>query len=178
MIIQQQKNMNRRYRTPTRSATSGGIPPDSENVRITTCNIEGVRSNTSFLQLLTQESHIVCLQEHFLWECQASILYSILPDHNNLTRCHDSNEPLIGFKLPRGRSGVAIVWQKHWNSQIQKLPDGNERVIAILIWSNVDVCLINVYMPTMDKDFSYEYGECLDIIHNIATKYQNTHAVI
>ena len=33
-------------------------------------------------------------------------------------------------------------------------------------------------MPTMDKDSSYEYGECLDLIHNIATKYLNTHAII
>ncbi|CAC5397677.1 unnamed protein product [Mytilus coruscus] len=30
----------------------------------------------------------------------------------------------------------------------------------------------------MDKDSSYEYGECLDLIHNIATKYLNTHAII
>ncbi|CAG2209141.1 unnamed protein product [Mytilus edulis] len=166
------------HRTATRSASSGGNPPNRENIRITTCNIEGVRSNTSFLQLLSEDSHIVCLQEHFLWDCQSNILHSILLDHDNHTRCHDTNEPLSGFKLPRGRAGVSILWPKQWNSQIQKLPDGNERVIAILISSDVDVCLINVYMPTMDKDSSYEYGECLDLIHNIATKYLNTHAII
>ncbi|CAC5425418.1 unnamed protein product [Mytilus coruscus] len=171
-------NRDEPHRTTTRSASSGGNTPYRENIRITTCNIEGVRSNTSFLQLLSQDSHIVCLQEHFLWDCQSNILHSILPVHDNHTRCHDKNEPLSGFKLPRGRAGVSILWPKQWNSQIQKLPDENERVIAILISSDVDVCLINVYMPTMDKDSSYEYGECLDLIHNIATKYLNTHAII
>lgn len=46
------------------------------------------------------------------------------------TRCSDFTEPLSGFNLPKGKSGVAIVWPKQLSSRIKTLEEGNERIIA------------------------------------------------
>ena len=74
-------------------------------VDIVTGNIEGVKSNTSFLQSLATNNRISCIQEHFLWDFETDFLCKILPNFDNLTRCYDSNDPLDGSKLPRGQGG-------------------------------------------------------------------------
>ena len=72
-----------------------------------------------------------------------------VPNMINHTRCHDVNEPISNFQIPRGRGGGAILWPKAWDSHVKKLEDGNERIIAIEIQTmNKPTCLVNVYMPT------------------------------
>ena len=95
-------------------------------------------------------------------------------------RCSDQNEPISGFKLPRGKGGVAIFWPNLWSSRIKKLSDGNERIIAIEIQGQVKICLINVYMPTNNSSVNshLEYTECLDILHNMISKFRQTHKMI
>ena len=83
-----------------------------------------------------------------------------------------------GFKLPKGRGGVSILWPLHWSNRIKKLSDGNERVIAITISASTNICLINAYMPTNGTDSHTEYSECLDIIFDIIDRYQNSHKII
>ena len=93
-------------------------------------------------------------------------------------RCHDHLEPLSGIKLPRGRGGVAILWPDMWSSRIKRLDEGNERVIAVTVAASRPICLINAYMPTQDTGSQVEYSECLDILHSIFTKFQETYDVI
>ena len=77
----------------------------------------------------------------------------ISTEWDNHTRCHDSNEPLDGSKLPRGQAGVSILWPKQWSSNIKKLSTGNERIVAITLTSNYNVCIINAYLPTHDSGY-------------------------
>jgi hypothetical protein len=90
----------------------------------------------------------------------------------HLVRCHDTYEPLSGFKLPRGQAGVSISWPSDWSGKVKQLLDGNERIIAI---TKVNICIINAYLPTHGTNSSEEYRECLDIIHNIIQKYRESH---
>ncbi len=87
---------------------------------------------------------------------------------------------LSGIKLPKGRAGVAILWPESWAKCVKRLPDGNERIIAIEISGAKPVCLVNTYMPTNNSAVSSheEYQECLDIIHTMIAKYGQTHEVI
>lgn len=39
---------------------------NDKGIKLATCNIEGVRSNTPFLQTLCEQNDIICLQEHWL----------------------------------------------------------------------------------------------------------------
>ena len=94
-------------------------------------------------------------------------------------RCSDQNEPISGFKLLRKRR-CSYFWPKLWSSRMKKLSDGNERIIAIEIQGQVKICLINVYMPTNNSSvYSHlEYTECLDILHNMISKFRQTHKMI
>jgi hypothetical protein len=55
--------------------------------------------------------------------------------------CHDTNDPLNGFRLPRGQAGVAILWPQEWNGRIKRLKLGNDRIIAITVASSSGICL-------------------------------------
>jgi hypothetical protein len=91
----------------------------------------------------------------------------------HLVRCHDTYEPLSGFKLPR----VPISWPSDWSSKVKQLLDGNERIIAITIATKVNICIINAYLPTHGTNSSEEYRECLDVIHDIIQKYHESHVI-
>ena len=95
-------------------------------------------------------------------------------------RCSDQNEPISEFKLPREKGGLAIFWLNLWSSRIKKLSDGNERIIAFEIQGQVKICLINVYMTTINSSVNshLEYTECLDILHNMISKFRQTHKMI
>ncbi|CAC5376464.1 E3.1.11.2 [Mytilus coruscus] len=76
------------------------------------------------------------------------------------------------------KRGVPYYGQIHGLITVKKRKDGNERVIAMLITTSQDICIINAYMPTCNTDSQYEYRECLDIIFDIIQKYQETHKII
>ncbi|MES9880886.1 MAG: reverse transcriptase family protein [Sedimenticola sp.] len=162
-------------RTPTPNGDS-----NTETIKVTSFNVEGCRTNASYLQTLQSKTSIICLQEHFLWDFQSNELKLILPDYDNFVRCHDTSDPLTGSKIPKGQAGVAILWPRAWSPYVKSLPDGNNRVVAVSFNARKKICLVNVYMPTNNPSVnsSEQYLECLDIIHNIMEKYQHDHEII
>ena len=151
---------------------------DKDILNIATCNIEGIKSNTVYLQSLQHENTVICIQEHFLWDFEKNCLQSVMPTLSYHIRWHDYLEPLSGFKLPRGRGGVAILWPKVWSSKVKRLDEGNERIVVITIAASKPICFINAYLPTQDSGSHTEYLECLDILHSIFMKYQGTYQAI
>ena len=63
---------------------------------------------------------------------------------------------------------------------MKRLNEGNERVIAIEIKGQEDICIVNVYMPTSNSSTNshLEYLECLDILHGIVMKYRQSHKFV
>lgn len=103
----------------------------------------------------------------------------LVPHMENYTRCHDCNEPVSNFQVPRGQGGIAILWPKEWDKYIKKLNDGNERIMAVEIQSsNKPTCLINAYLPTKMSNSDQAYQENLDIMQAIIDKYEDTHSII
>jgi exonuclease III len=156
-------------------------PPEriqQKRLRLITCNIEGIKSNSAYVNSLNMENTILCLQEHFLWDFQRNEMKKLVPNMGNYTICHDTNDPLNGFKLPRGQAGVAIHWLQEWNGRIKRLKPGNERIIAITVASSPEICLINAYLPAQNTNSQVEYSECLDVIFDIIVKYQNQYQII
>ena len=88
-----------------------GRNPDKETLSVATYNIEGLKSNTVYLQSLQHENTVICIQEHFLWDFKKNFIQSIMPTLSYHIRCHDHLEPLSGFKLPRGRGGCHFMAQ-------------------------------------------------------------------
>ena len=57
-------------------------------------------------------------------------------------RCHDSNENMSNSHIPRGQSGVAILWSITLSDTISKLDVGNERILAIEIEFDHKICIL------------------------------------
>ena len=126
------------------------------------CNIEGIKSNIAYLHSLQLSKTALCLQV-------GTFKSTNLPNYSHQWEmlCHDTNDPLSGSQLSKGQAEVAILWPKEWNSQVKHLKMEKERVIAVTITSNVNICLINAYLPTQGPDSQFEHTECLDIIFDI-----------
>ena len=84
----------------------------------------------------------------------------------------------VGFSLPRDKGGVSILWPIAWRSNTKRLDNGNERIVATELLSDVKMCLVSVYLtsnnPSADSQTEYR---CLDILHDILMKYRSSHKV-
>ena len=69
-------------------------------LKITTLNIENLNTNRVLLSQLLQKNDIVCIQEHWLFSFEKSVLEEFAQSCGFLTmiKCSDENEP-IGQKL-------------------------------------------------------------------------------
>ena len=62
---------------------------------------------------------------------------------------------------------------------IRRLPDGNNRIIAIEIGTESrQLCIVNCYMPTLDTGSAAQYLEHLDVLQSILDRYSATHQII
>ena len=83
------------------------------------------------------------------------------------------------FNLPRGKGGVAIAMKKKYSHPIDELPDGNERILAIVMKHPINLCIICGYMPTNNSSDSYiVYLERLNVIKCIIAKYSASHSIL
>lgn len=142
--------------------------------------MEGIKSNIAFLQELAKDKNqIISLQEHWLWDFEKDFFNKNFPLHNFYHRCHDTEDPITNFKAPRGQAGVAFLWPRSLDDHIQKLPEGNNRILALkLELDSREVCLINAYMPTMNTGSDTKFREHLDIITFIIEKYDHLKPIL
>ena len=148
-------------------------------LKITTLNIENFNTNKVLLSQLLQKNDIVCIQEHWLFSFEKSVLEEFAQSCGFLTmiKCSDENEP-IGPKLrPRGKGGVCVMWKSGLDEVINQQPDGGERFAVIEVFGSL--CIINVYLtargtPNSDTEFQEQLAEITEII----TKFRTTHEII
>ena len=77
------------------SRRAGRIATKScKGLSIDTCNIEGAKTNTPFLQQLCKDNDIICLQEHWLWECQNHEMRLLVTNKDFSIRSSDFNETI------------------------------------------------------------------------------------
>lgn len=70
------------------------------------------------------------------------------------------------------------MWSNKLSDKVTKLNVGNERVIAMEIDLGQKFCLINTYMPTNKQGSEHAYRECLDVLHDIISRYEHSHNII
>ncbi|XP_053376405.1 uncharacterized protein LOC128547494 [Mercenaria mercenaria] len=64
------------------------------------------------------------------------------------------------------------------SDRVTKLNVGNERIIALELGFGQKLCLINTYMPTNKQESEPAYRECLDVLHDIVSRYEQSHNII
>lgn len=130
-------------------------------------------SNTEYALHLMRHCDILCLQEHWLLNYEKKLIAEIFPEFEHSIKCTDDKHPDLPMQRRRGSGGTAIIWRKSIDHLIEVIPDGSDRVLAAYIsLSNLPLLIVNTYMPTMGcKD--PEYGETLDEVHELLTKYDD-----
>jgi exonuclease III len=59
------------------------------------------------------------------------------------------------------------------------MDEGNSRIHVIQIDTNASpICLINVYMPSNNKEMDCEYTDMISQLSEVIEKYRNTHEIV
>ncbi|CAG2199199.1 unnamed protein product [Mytilus edulis] len=151
-----------------------------EDIIIGTLNVQNVKSNALYIKNLLRDVHVICIQEHWLFNAEKKIIAEITENSGYIAKSVDDNDdPDFNISMKRGYGGVAIIWKKEINENIKELIDGGNRIQAIHIQQgDKPICLINVYMPSDSKNADIEYKDTLAQIDEMIEKYKDTHEII
>ena len=119
--------------------------------------MEGLRSNIEYVLKLMSGLDILCIQEHWLFAYEVSILQDLLGESYSYSiRCADDDSPIIPTLRPRGQGGVMIMWRQEVDHCIMALNDGTNRNLPIGIKQDRNyMVLLNSYMPTSGSQDCY-----------------------
>lgn len=157
-----------------------GPATDKAGISIASINIENIKSNVEYLKQLLEKHSIVCIQEHWLYSFEKTLIDDMIPDCSYAMKCSDDDSPISHKHKPKGVAGVAILWRKEFDHAIQTLPDGSSRLNII----QVNTCdrpliLINTYMPAEGShDKEANFSSILDEIYEITEKYSADNTII
>ena len=129
-----------------------------------------------FLEKLLKQNDIVYIQEHWLYNFDKHNLDMFCNDHgfDCFLKCLDDIDPLSPLQRPRSRGGTGILWRKSLSRNIKVLPDGSDRICAIVCESRAYgyICILNVYLPCRGyKDSDDRFLNALDELREIMIKY-------
>ena len=130
-------------------------------------------SNTEYAMHMMKDCDILCMQEHWLLNYESHLIDEIFPDCNYSIKCVDDGHPDLPMQRRRGSAGVVTLWKRNMDQWMEAIPDGSDRILAVIVSSSErPLLIINSYMPTMgSKD--PDYGDTLDEIHELLAKYRN-----
>ena len=122
---------------------------------------------------------IICIQEHWLYKFQQPELYGLFPNTRWAVKSVDDNDHIPPKYRPRGQAGVACAWHPHIDHLIKILPDGSDRLLALLIKSHPKpIVLVNTYMPAAGTHTGIRYSDIIDEVHEVLQKYRHNHHVL
>ena len=115
-----------------------------------------------------------------MWDFQLKEISKLSVSHEAYARACDTMDHIPPIRWSRGHGGVAIFWNKKLNPFMNKLDDGNERIIAVELSTGCDKwCIICVYLPTQGGSIALDQlADCLDALYVIMCKYSATHSVV
>ena len=139
---------------------------------ITGWNIRYFFTSSFELSDIFQNSDIICLSEHCLFEEQKTLLLEYSSDHDGIVVC--SNDNLDFMDGRQGYGGVAILWKRMLSDFVEKLDVGCDRIVGIqLFLPNRDPLFIfSVYLPSSSHSDN-QYMEYLDQLWSLCDLYLN-----
>ena len=160
---------SRKPKTPDKAPLEELTP--KHRLRITTFNVEGIKSNIVYINDILQNCDILCIQEHWLLNFETQIIKEYFPNHTYKAKCIDDETPSLPKFRSRGHAGTATIWQEKIDHLIEPLPDGSDRIIVVKINSEPEpTILINTYMLTTGST-NADYDEVLDEVHELLQKF-------
>ncbi|VDI56566.1 Hypothetical predicted protein [Mytilus galloprovincialis] len=123
--------------------------------------------------LFKENSKIVCLQEHWLFNFEKNSLDELFPECEWTVKSVDELNPIGPTQRPRGYGGVAILWREDIKHLIERLVEGSERIVCVKVnVSPKPYILMCVYMPCRGSKYvNSEFNDILDQLREIINKY-------
>ena len=133
----------------------------------------------TYLKSVLDNLDICCIQEHWLFSSEKHLLEQLSKNMVVIAKSVDEEQPELSMTARRGFGGVAIFWKEEIDDKVHILNDGNSRLQVIhLETDGVPICLINIYMPSDNKEMDFEYKDMISQLKEIVEKYKNTHELI
>ena len=144
---------------------------------VSTWNLRGLTSSKPYLHTLLESSSVVCLQEHWLYNCDKFKLSDLHPDYESHIVCSNDLDPTkYGTIGGKGTGGVAILWHTSIDKHVRVLKTINhDRVcgIEITTTSGRKLFVLSVYLPTKGTKTSANFSDVLDYIELKVREFQS-----
>ena len=144
-----------------------------ENIRIGTLNVGGLLSNVLHVERCLNNLDILVIQEHWLYPDSLSFLQSLHHDFTGWGRsCCELN---INSFWRRGKGGIAFLWRKTLNINIEKMEHlGNDRIIAIQFRTadKRNLHIVGAYLPSSNLPISI-YRTFADDLEDVMNQLYN-----
>ena len=149
------------------------------SIKISTYNCNSIRRPiaTEVLTKLCNENDIIAVQEHMLPQQDLCHLSRLHPDFigKGTHTCDLADGPIRG----RPSGGVAFLWRKSIDNNVKILKIDDPRFICATITSeNVNMMLINVYLPYECNDNVDEYLDSIGVLTSLVDNAPTHHVCV
>ena len=107
--------------------------------------VKNIKTCGPVMNEISKYYDILLLQETLLFNCEKRLLGEIHDRYTGVGKAVDDKHPLPPIEMPRGYSGVAILWKKDINHIVKHLKGGGSRIQAVLTDSSKPTLLIGVF---------------------------------
>lgn len=142
------------------------------SLRITAWNSRGFTVAKPYLSDLLDQTDILALSEHKLYEHELSRLDGVSTDFISFGKSNNGLKISNYGRVP-GHCGVAVLWRKSISSYVKPLKAvGNDRICAIQLKlpQKESLCVISVYLPQTASRIA-DYQQNLDFLESIVTEF-------
>ena len=138
-------------------------------------NIQGVKSNITYLKTLLGNLDVLCIQEHWLFSLEKSYLETIDQNFTCTAKSVDDLIQRLDYKHRRGFGGVCIMYRKELEPYIEVLDIENVRLNVINIATEgKSTLLVNAYMPSNITQGDADYMDVLDQLEEIIQTHKHS----
>ena len=131
-----------------------------DTIKVASYNLKGLSSSKSELCNLCRSHSLVCVQEHWLFPNDMSLLNDVHSDFRGIGV--SAMDPTEGIITGRPYGGVGILWDKQIDSIISILETGENWMTCVsLKIQDSKLFIISVYLPYEKNDNSEEFVNCL-----------------
>ena len=125
-----------------------------------------------YVRDLLKTYDVICLQEHWLRDCERDEFREYAGDCCCTIKCMDDEIPNFLDDQVRGHAGTAILWKEELKDIVEPVTDGSHRVSVVRLNRAQDtpILLINTYMPSQGTKTA-DHKDTLDEVYEIITKY-------
>ena len=149
--------------------------PD-KTLNITSYNCRGVMSNCLYVDQLLTSCHILCLQEHHLFDDNKHFMATINHKFNHYTKCA-SYVREDGVRIRRG--GVSIIWSKDMSGSVKPIDIDSTNIqgMEINTRNGLALVILNVYLPSANHGIEL-FEDSISTLSDICQYYTSFRRVV